>query len=225
MHGCGADLGYDSKSKKGPAQHGVGGRRQMTTRLYIGNLSYDTVEDTLRDVFGGEGRAVRDVAIIKDRDSGRSRGFAFVEMETPEDAQRAVAELDGHEVDGRRIRVSEARDRPPRTGGPAGAGPRPGGGPRGGVGGKRFGAGGGGGGAPRRFEGEGGPAFEGGGPAFDGGGPAFDGGGGGGRRGGQRGGRRFDGAEGAGGGGGGRRDGGRRPARGGKRYEDDDDFE
>jgi len=143
----------------------------MNKKLYVGNLSYETTEDTLRNLFGGDGREVALVSIVMDKMSGRSRGFAFVEMATPEGADAARSALDGMLVDGRTIRVNEARERP--AGGPGG-----GGGFRGGRGG--------GGGAGRdgfrsRFGGRGG----------SGGGSGGSGGrnGGGGRRGGFGGGR------------------------------------
>ncbi len=86
----------------------------MKSKLYVGGISYDTTEDTLRSLFAGDGREVRDVAIIIDRATGRSKGFGFVEMGTGEDAQAAMDELNGKEVDGRTITVNEARERAPR---------------------------------------------------------------------------------------------------------------
>lgn len=96
----------------------------MGTKLYVGNLSYATNEETLRAVFGEGGRQVRNVSIIIDRETGRSRGFAFVQMASPEEAQAAIAALDGHEVAGRPLRVKEAREREP--GGRDREGPRDG---------------------------------------------------------------------------------------------------
>ncbi len=146
----------------------------MGTKLYVGNLNYNTTEASLREAFGANGREVASVSIIMDRETGRSRGFAFVEMATPEGASAALAELDGHELDGRMLRINEAREReargaggPPRTGGYAGGGPggggggyRPPGGPPG-AGGYSPGGGGGGyrppGGAPPGGAGFGGP--------------------------------------------------------------------
>ena len=90
----------------------------MGTKLYVGNLNYNTTEDALREAFGANGRAVTSVSIIMDRETGRSRGFAFVEMATPEAAQQALQELDGRELDGRMLRINEAREREAR-------GPRP----------------------------------------------------------------------------------------------------
>ncbi len=97
----------------------------MGTKLYVGNLNYNTNEASLREAFGANGREVTSVSIIMDRETGRSRGFAFVEMATPEGAKAALAELDGYEVDGRQLRINEARERDARgPGGPSGA-PRP----------------------------------------------------------------------------------------------------
>jgi RNA recognition motif-containing protein len=95
----------------------------MGKRLYVGNLPYDTDEALLKEAFGQEGRAVATVHVVMDRETGRPRGFAFVEMATEGDAQKALAAMDGAVFCGRNLRVNEAEDRR----GPAG-GPRPGGG-------------------------------------------------------------------------------------------------
>lgn len=84
----------------------------MGTRLYVGNLNYSTTEDALRAVFEENGRAVKDVHIVVDRDTGRARGFGFVEFESEEEAQAAIEEVNGRDVDGRPLRVNEARERP-----------------------------------------------------------------------------------------------------------------
>jgi cold-inducible RNA-binding protein len=104
----------------------------MGRRLYVGNLSYNTTELGLREIFGQMG-TVADAKIVMDRETGRPRGFAFVEMSSDQEAQKAIAELNGREVDGRALNVNEAQER----GG--------GGGGRGGGGGGRGGGGGGGG--------------------------------------------------------------------------------
>src|SRR2546422_5954542 len=83
----------------------------MGTKLYIGNLSYTTTEESLREAFAGDGRQVKQVSIITDRETGRPRGFAFVQMSTDADAGAAIAALDGRELDGRTLRVNEARER------------------------------------------------------------------------------------------------------------------
>jgi cold-inducible RNA-binding protein len=90
----------------------------MGTKLYVGNLSYSTTEDGLRAAFAADGRQVVSVSIITDRMSGRPRGFAFVEMASGEDAEKAISALDGQPLDGRTLKVSEARERAP--GGPGG---------------------------------------------------------------------------------------------------------
>ncbi len=111
-------------------------------KLYVGNLPYDTDEQALQDLFG-QVDAVESVSVMRDQMTGRARGFAFVEMSTPEGAQRAIDQLHGKDLGGRALTVNEARPREPRAGG-FGEG---GGGRRGGGGG---GFGGGGGGGRRR---------------------------------------------------------------------------
>lgn len=109
----------------------------MGTRLYIGNMSWETTEDTLMALLSEGGRQVKDLHIVSDRDTGRPRGFAFAEFNTQADAQAAIAALDGKELDGRALKVNEAEERKPRPSG--------GGGGRGGYGG------GGGGGRRERW--------------------------------------------------------------------------
>lgn len=99
----------------------------MSTKLYVGNLSFRTTEETLRATFEQGGRSVSQVSIITDRETGQPRGFAFVEMGSPADAEQAIAELDGAELDGRTLRVNEARPRASNDG------PRHDGGRRGGA--------------------------------------------------------------------------------------------
>jgi RNA recognition motif-containing protein len=108
----------------------------MGKRLYVGNLSYNTTELDLRELFGQIG-AVADVKVVTDRETGRPRGFAFVEMTTEELAREAIAQLNGREVDGRTLNINEAQERPS-------------GGGRGGGGGGGFRGGGGGGGGRGR---------------------------------------------------------------------------
>src|SRR5580704_6319206 len=91
----------------------------MNTKLYVGNLSFDTTENDLQDLFAQHG-PVSEVNLITDRMSGRSRGFAFVTMSTPESAQAAIAALAGKEIQGRALTVNEARPREDH--GPAGGG-------------------------------------------------------------------------------------------------------
>jgi RNA recognition motif-containing protein len=123
----------------------------MGTKLFVGNLSYGTTSADLEAHFRQIGETTS-AQVITDRESGRSRGFGFVEMASGEDAQRAIRELDGKELQGRTINVSEARERAPRDGGGGGGGRGRGGfGDRGG-----FGGGGGGGGRGERRGGFGG---------------------------------------------------------------------
>src|ERR671927_257486 len=89
----------------------------MGTRLYVGNLSYNVTEPELREVFSEGGRNVVEVKIVLDRDTGRPRGFAFVQMGSENDASQAIETLSGRQIQGRPINVSEARARTPRQGG------------------------------------------------------------------------------------------------------------
>jgi RNA recognition motif-containing protein len=113
---------------------------QMGRRLYVGNLSYDTTELELREVFGKFG-TVADAKVVTDRETGRPRGFAFVEMSSDQEAQEAIAQLSGRELGGRALNVNEAQERSGGGGGGRGGG--------GGGGGGRGGGGGGGGGRGR----------------------------------------------------------------------------
>ncbi len=94
----------------------------MAKRLYVGNLSYDTTEDGLMAAFQQDGRQVSEVSIVTDRDTGRPRGFAFVEMANESDAQKAISAMDGTDLDGRTLKVNEAQERQPRGGGGGGGG-------------------------------------------------------------------------------------------------------
>ncbi len=105
----------------------------MKNKLYVGNLSFSTQEDTLNGLFSEIG-AVESVKIITDRDTGRSKGFGFIEMESEEDAAKAVEQIDGKELEGRQIKVNIARPKENRPGGGGGGGR--GGGGRGGGGGR-----------------------------------------------------------------------------------------
>ena len=123
-------------------------RVSFVTNIYVGNLSFSATEDDLRGAFEQFGE-VSAVNIIMDRESGRSRGFAFVEMSDAEGAKEAIENLDGASISGRNVTVNEARPRAPRGGGG-------GGGYGGGGGGGRGGYGGGGGGGGRGGYGGGG---------------------------------------------------------------------
>jgi len=83
------------------------------SKLYVGNLSYDTTEDKLKELFGQHGQ-VQDVVIIKDKLSGRSKGFGFVELSDSSEAQKAIDALNGTELDGRELRVNVARPKTER---------------------------------------------------------------------------------------------------------------
>ncbi len=103
----------------------------MGTRLYVGNLSFSSTVDTLRAAFAESGEVV-DAHVVKDRDTGRSRGFGFVTMSTEDQARKAIEAMNGAMLDGRPLKVNEAQE---RTGGGGGGG-----------GGRGYGGGGGGGG-------------------------------------------------------------------------------
>ncbi len=93
----------------------------METKLYVGNLSYNTTEEQLRELFAQAG-TVTEVALIKDRDSGASKGFAFVTMGSQDEANTAIQQLNGRSVDNRELRVSIARPREERPSGGFGSG-------------------------------------------------------------------------------------------------------
>ncbi len=127
-------------------------REVMGNRLYVGNLSFQTNAETIRAAFQAMGE-VTDVHAVTDRETGQSRGFAFVTMGSAQEAARAIAEMNGAMLDGRTLRVNEAEERQPRGGGGGGFG---GGGGGGGYGGGRGGGGGGRGGRGGRDGGGGG---------------------------------------------------------------------
>ena len=85
----------------------------MSKKLYVGNISYSTTEDQLEDLFSQYG-TVLNVNIVTDRYTNRSKGFGFVEMEEDDAAQAAISAINGNEMDGRELRVDEARERRPR---------------------------------------------------------------------------------------------------------------
>ncbi|HWI11597.1 MAG TPA: RNA-binding protein [Burkholderiaceae bacterium] len=157
----------------------------MGNKLYVGNLSYNIRDDDLQQAFAQYG-SVSSAKVMMDRDTGRSKGFGFVEMGSDAEAQAAINGMNGQALDGRAIVVNEARPREERPGGFGGGGGRSGGGGFGGGGGGRsgggggFGSGGGGGGG----YGGGGGGRSGGGGGYGGGGGSRSGGGGGGSRGG-----------------------------------------
>ena len=106
----------------------------MGTKLYVGNLSFRTTSEELRDAFAAVG-TVESASVIEDRDTGRSRGFAFVEMATPEEAAAAIEQFNGKDFGGRNLTVNEAKPRADRGGGGRGGYGGGGGGGRGGYGG------------------------------------------------------------------------------------------
>jgi cold-inducible RNA-binding protein len=114
-------------------------------KIYVGNLSFKTDENSLRAAFEAHGQ-VASASVVMDRETGRSRGFGFVEMANDEEAKNAINAMNGQNLDGRDLTVNEARPREPGAGGGFGGGG--GGGRRAGGGG--FGGGGGGGGGGRR---------------------------------------------------------------------------
>jgi len=91
----------------------------MSTKLYVGNLSFDTSSEQLQTIFSEAG-TVQSASVVEDRETGRSRGFGFVEMSTKEEAQAAISALDGKDVDGRNLKVNEAKPRENRSGGGGG---------------------------------------------------------------------------------------------------------
>jgi len=107
-----------------PAAAGRRELRIMGTRLYVGNLPFDTDESQLRTLFQEGERNVTEVKIITDRDTGRARGFAFVEMGSQEEAEAAVKAMNGREIGGRALTVNEAREQASRGGGGYGGGGR-----------------------------------------------------------------------------------------------------
>ncbi len=89
----------------------------MGSRLYVGNLPFSASEDQIRDLFSQNDRSVTEVKLITDRDTGRLRGFGFVEMGSQADAEGAISELNGHSLEGRALTVNEAKERS-SSGGP-----------------------------------------------------------------------------------------------------------
>jgi RNA recognition motif-containing protein len=92
-------------------------------KLYVGNLSFDTSSDNLQELFAAAG-TVESAAVVEDRETGRSRGFGFVEMSSKEEGEAAIAQFDGKEVNGRGLKVNEAKPRENRGGGGFGGGDR-----------------------------------------------------------------------------------------------------
>jgi RNA recognition motif-containing protein len=141
----------------------------MGNKLYVGNLAYSVRDDDLQQAFAQFG-TVSSAKVMMDRDTGRSKGFGFVEMGSDAEAQSAINGMNGQALDGRALVVNEARPREERPGGFGGGGGRSGGGGFGGGGGRSGGGG---------FGGGGGGGYGGGGGGRSGGGGGYGGGGGG----------------------------------------------
>jgi cold-inducible RNA-binding protein len=122
----------------------------MGSKLYVGNLSYNTTSSDLEQLFAQHG-TVQSAEVISDRDTGRSKGFGFVQMGSDEEAQAAITALNGQQHDGRNLTVNEAKPREDRGGGRGGYGGGGGGGGRRGGGGGYGGGGGGGRGGRDRY--------------------------------------------------------------------------
>ena len=162
-----------TKGPKGPCI----GASHLGKKLYVGNLSYSTTSEDLQQLCSEHGSVVS-AQVIMDRESGRSKGFGFVEMGTDEEAQAAISALNGRAVGGRNLRVNESIPQAPRSGGFGGGGGGGAGG-GGGFGGRRSGGGGGAGGGGYGGGGSGG-GYGGGGGGYGGGGSGGGGGYGGG---------------------------------------------
>ncbi|MCZ6568691.1 MAG: RNA-binding protein [Deltaproteobacteria bacterium] len=93
----------------------------MSKKLYVGNIPFSATEADLREMFEAHG-TIESINVITDRETGRPRGFAFVEMEDSESATKAMQALDGRDMGGRNLKVNEANERPPRSGGGGGGG-------------------------------------------------------------------------------------------------------
>ena len=109
----------------------------MSKRLYVGNLGYGVTSETLQELFEQYG-PVRSAQVLMDRETGRSRGFGFIEMDGDTDAEAAIEALDGNDHEGRRLTVNEAKPRTPGGGGGGGGGYGGGGGGGGGYGGRNY---------------------------------------------------------------------------------------
>jgi cold-inducible RNA-binding protein len=139
---------FDQDQVFAACSQSVSRKGKIMKKLFVGNIPHSTTEAELRTLFEPHGK-IDQVSIVTDRDTGRSRGFAFVEMSDASEAEKAIAALNGKELGGRALNINEARPKTERGGGfgggrPGGGGGRPGGGGRSGGGGGRSSGGGGG---------------------------------------------------------------------------------
>jgi cold-inducible RNA-binding protein len=125
----------DVKTMKARIAGALQRRDAISNKVFVGNLSFDVTREELMEAFSAAGKVV-DAKLPTDRETGRPRGFAFVEFEDDESAEKSIQLLNGKDLRGRPIRVNEADNRPPRPGGPGGG---PGGGGGGGGAGRSFG--------------------------------------------------------------------------------------
>ena len=115
MFSMGLLLTRQGKSLPGEKPQTGKGKKLMTTKLYVGNLSFETSSNELQTLFAQAG-TVESVSLIEDRETGRSRGFGFVEMSTNEEGAAAIQKFDGKEMGGRALKVNEAKPREDRAG-------------------------------------------------------------------------------------------------------------
>jgi cold-inducible RNA-binding protein len=118
---CDINADADRIAKSGPSGSKLGGT--MGKKIFVGNLAFETTSQDLEGLFASAGTC-ESASVITDRNTGRSRGFAFVEMSSASEAQKAIADLNGRELHGRALRVSEANERPSGGGGGGGGGGR-----------------------------------------------------------------------------------------------------
>src|SRR5213592_615759 len=120
MFSMGLLLTRQGKSRPGEKPHLGKGMKLMSMKLYVGNLSFDTTSNELQTLFAQAG-TVESVSLIEDRETGRSRGFGFVEMQTKEEGAAAIEKFNGQELGGRSLKVNEAKPRENRGGGNGGS--------------------------------------------------------------------------------------------------------
>jgi RNA recognition motif-containing protein len=116
MFACGFCLLAQGEILSDETPKGEKGKKIMSTKLYVGNLAFQTTSDQLQTMFAQAG-TVESVSLIEDRETGRSRGFGFVEMQTKEEGAAAIQQFNGKDLDGRALKVNEAKPREDRGGG------------------------------------------------------------------------------------------------------------